>query len=152
MHLKNNTWTPAAREEHEQGHMIKGDIFTALGTFDRAEHQCRDRDRLSLLAGLKIQGGVRRPNDDDGGESMVAEITKVTSGSIADNSGQLQIGTFSSAASGVRLTMLVSSGDQVSEWNGQKLTNLNYNDVYRIISQHSMHSPDIHMVVRRPLR
>ncbi|UJR09234.1 hypothetical protein I4U23_013480 [Adineta vaga] len=93
--------------------MMKGDIFTALG--------------------LKIQGGIHKEME-DGSEMTVAEITKVTPGSIADNSGQLQ------------------TGDQVLEWNGQKLTNLNYNDVYRIISQHSMQSPDIHMIVKRPIR
>ncbi|CAF1082546.1 unnamed protein product [Adineta steineri] len=113
VHLKNNTWTSTIRDEFEQGKMIKGDIFSALG--------------------LKIQGGIRQENE-DGTEMMVAEITKVTPGSIADNNGQLQI------------------GDQVLEWNGQKLTNLNYNDVYRIISQNSIQSPDIHMIVKRPIR
>ncbi|CAF5041680.1 unnamed protein product, partial [Rotaria magnacalcarata] len=57
---------------------------------------------------------------------MIAEITEVTPGSIADNCGQLQI------------------GDQVLEWNGKKSTNLNYNELYQIISQNSLQSPDIH--------
>ncbi|CAF1648566.1 unnamed protein product, partial [Adineta ricciae] len=113
VHLKNNTWSPAIREDYEQGNMAIEDIFTALG--------------------LKVQGGVRQEND-DGTETMVAEIIRVTPGSVADNSGQLQ------------------AGDQILEWNGQKLTNLNYNDVYRIISQHSMQSPDIHMIVKRSIR
>ena len=55
---------------------------------------------------MKIQGGIRQDN-----ETMIAEITKVTPGSIADNCGQLQI------------------GDQVLEWNEEKLTNLNAHDV-----------------------
>jgi regulating synaptic membrane exocytosis protein 2 len=93
--------------------VIKGDIFSALG--------------------LKIQGGIRQEND-DGSVRMIAEITKVTPGSIADNCGQLQI------------------GDQVLEWNGQKLANLNSTEVYRIISQNSMQSPDIHMIVKRLIR
>ncbi|CAF1294736.1 unnamed protein product [Rotaria sp. Silwood1] len=113
VHLKNNTWTLAIRDEYEQGKLMKGDIFTALG--------------------LKIQGGICQEND-DGSATMIAEITKVTPGSIADNCGQLQI------------------GDQVLEWNGKKLTNLNYNDVFQIISQNSMQSPDIHMIVKRPIR
>ncbi len=29
--LKNNTWTSTIRDEYEQGKMIKGDIFSALG-------------------------------------------------------------------------------------------------------------------------
>jgi len=53
--------------------MIKGDIFTALG--------------------LKIQGGIRQETEDES-ITMIAEITKVTPGSIADNCGQLQIGRF----------------------------------------------------------
>jgi hypothetical protein len=44
-----------------------------------------------LFVGLKIQGGIRQEND-DGSVRMIAEITKVTPGSIADNCGQLQIG------------------------------------------------------------
>jgi len=43
---------------------------------------------------LKIQGGIRQENE-DGSMMMIAEITKVTPGSIADNCGQLQIGKFS---------------------------------------------------------
>lgn len=85
-------------------------------------------DIFSVL-GLKIQGGVRQDND-----VLIAEITKVTPGSIADNCGQLQI------------------GDQVLEWNGQKLSNLNAHDVYRIISETSLQSPDIHMIVKRSIR
>jgi hypothetical protein len=105
-----------------------------------------------VCVGLKIQGGVRQEND-DGSVAMVAEITKVTPGSIADNGGQLQVGMFSKTHMYLfRLTMFLFSGDQVLEWNGQKLTNLNYNDVYRIISQNSMQSPDIHMVVKRLIR
>ena len=69
--MKNNTWTSNIRDDYEQGKMTKGDIFTALG--------------------LKIQGGIRQEND-DGSVAMIAEITKVTPGSIADNCGQLQIG------------------------------------------------------------
>ncbi len=60
------------RDEYEQGKAtIKGDIFNVLG--------------------LKIQGGIRQEND-DGSVQTIAEITKVTPGSIADNCGQLQIG------------------------------------------------------------
>ena len=40
---------------------------------------------------MKIQGGIRQENE-DGSVTMIAEITKVTPGSIADNCGQLQIG------------------------------------------------------------
>jgi hypothetical protein len=103
---------------------------------------------------LKIQGGIRQENE-DGSVTMIAEITKVTPGSIADNCGQLQIGRFLK-----KIKIFFFSccffffflGDQVLEWNGQKLTNLNYNDVYRIISQNSIQSPDIHMIVKRPIR
>ena len=49
---------------------------------------------VSSHVGLKVQGGVRQEND-DGTETMVAEITRVTPGSVADNSGQLQAGKFS---------------------------------------------------------
>ena len=65
MHLKNHTWTPTIRDAYEQGK--SGDIFSALG--------------------LKIQGGI-----EDGSMNLIAEITKVTPGSIADSIGQLQIG------------------------------------------------------------
>jgi len=47
-----------------------------------------------VFVGLKIQGGIRQETD-DGNVTMVAEITKVTPGSIADNGGQLQVGMFS---------------------------------------------------------
>ncbi len=40
---------------------------------------------------MKIQGGIRQETE-DGSVRMIAEITKVTPGSIADNGGQLQIG------------------------------------------------------------
>ncbi|CAF0926023.1 unnamed protein product [Rotaria sordida] len=113
VHLKNNTWTSTICDEYQQGKIIKGDIFTALG--------------------LKIQGGICQENE-DGTITMISEIIKITPGSIADNCGQLQI------------------GDQVLEWNGKRLTNLNSNDVYQIISQNSMQSPDIHMIVKRPIR
>jgi hypothetical protein len=133
--------------------MAKGDVFTAPGALRAVRGG--SFHRVLLCTGLKIQGGIHRENEDRS-EVMVAEITKVTPGSIADNSGQLQIGTFLSKKEKTRrffsLMRLFFSGDQVLEWNGQKLTNLNYNDVYRIISQHSMQSPDIHMIVRRPLR
>lgn len=72
MHLKNHTWTPAIRDGYEQGKSgIKNDIFSALG--------------------LKIQGGIQQEND-DGSITLIAEISKVTPGSIADSIGQLQIG------------------------------------------------------------
>lgn len=72
MHLKNHTWTPTIRDAYEQGkNGMKGDIFSALG--------------------LKIQGGIEQEID-DGSINLIAEITKVTPGSIADSIGQLQIG------------------------------------------------------------
>ena len=40
---------------------------------------------------MKIQGGIHYEND-DGIITSIAEIIKVTPGSIADNCGQLQIG------------------------------------------------------------
>lgn len=134
MHLKNHTWTPAIRDQYEQGKSgIKGDIFTALG--------------------LKIQGGIEQGND-DGSITLIAEITKVTPGSIADSIGQLQIGkkiSFDFFLSEI-FTSVEFLGDQVLEWNGQKLVNLNSTDVYRIISQNSMQSADIHLVVKRSSR
>lgn len=48
--------------------------------------------------------------------------------------------------------ILVNLGDQVLEWNGQKLINQSANDVYRIISENSMQSADIHLVVKRSNR
>ena len=48
--------------------------------------------------------------------------------------------------------MNLSLGDQIVEWNGKKLENLNSTEVYRIISQNSMQSPDIHMIVKRSIR
>lgn len=104
-----------------------------------------------LCVGLKIQGGICQENE-DGNVSMIAEITKVTPGSIADNCGQLQIGMFWIIDVKLIYFMSFIKGDQVLEWNGKKLTNLNYNEVYQIISQNSLQSPDIHMIVKRPIR
>ncbi|CAF5120503.1 unnamed protein product, partial [Rotaria sp. Silwood1] len=42
--------------------------------------------------------------------------------------------------------------DQILEWNGEKLVNLNSNDVNRIITQNSIQSPQIHMIVKRLIR
>jgi hypothetical protein len=72
--------------------MIKGDIFTALGLSTYIKKK-RNKQFFCNL-GLKIQGGIRQENE-DGSMMMIAEITKVTPGSIADNCGQLQIGKFS---------------------------------------------------------
>jgi hypothetical protein len=69
--------------------MIKGDIFTALGL--SAHKKKKLFSNFLCYLGLKIQGGIRQEND-DGSVIMIAEITKVTPGSIADNCGQLQIG------------------------------------------------------------
>lgn len=90
--MKNNTWSPAIREDYEQGNSVKGDIFTALGTF-LSLISTHEYVFVCFRVGLKIQGGVRQEND-DGTETMVAEITRVTPGSVADNNGQLQAGKF----------------------------------------------------------
>ncbi|CAM4895992.1 unnamed protein product [Rotaria socialis] len=98
-----------------------------LTTYDYEQKQINKEDLLNAL-GLRIQCGVRYENE------YITEIIKVIRGSIADNYGQLQV------------------GDHILEWNGEKLSNLSPQDVNRIILQHSMQSPQIHMIVKRLIR
>ncbi|CAF3784330.1 unnamed protein product [Rotaria sordida] len=98
-----------------------------LSTYEYEQKQIHTEDILNAL-GLKIQSGIQYENE------SITEITKVIRGSIADTYGQLQI------------------GDQILEWNGEKLKNLNSNDVNRIVTQNSIQSPQIHMIVKRLLR
>ncbi|CAF1114513.1 unnamed protein product [Rotaria magnacalcarata] len=98
-----------------------------LATYDYDQKQRNKQDLLNAL-GLKIQSGVRYENE------YITEIIKVIRGSVADNYGQLQ------------------AGDHILEWNGEKLSNLSPQDVNRIILQHSMQSPQIHMIVKRLIR
>ncbi|CAF4540050.1 unnamed protein product [Rotaria sp. Silwood1] len=98
-----------------------------LSTYEHEPKQIHQEDILNAL-GLKIQSGIQHKNQ------SITEITKVIRGSIADTYGQLQI------------------GDQILEWNGEKLVNLNSNDVNRIITQNSIQSQQIHMIVKRLIR
>ncbi|CAF2707840.1 unnamed protein product [Rotaria sp. Silwood2] len=98
-----------------------------LSTCEHEQKQINREDILNAL-GFKIQSSSQFEN------KSITEIIKVIRGSIADTYGQLQI------------------GDQILEWNGEKLTNLNSNDVNRIITQNSIQSPQIHMIVKRLIR
>lgn len=44
------------------------------------------------------------------------------------------------------------AGDQVLEWNGEKLGNVNVVDVNRLLSRTALRAPQIHLIVKRPLR
>ncbi|CAF3542722.1 unnamed protein product [Adineta steineri] len=82
------------------------------------------KEDIFKVLGLQIQNSIRYENE------YMAEITKVIPGSIADTYGQLRI------------------GDQILEWNGEKLTN----DINQIFSHIPKHSPQIHMIVKRLIR
>ena len=101
--------------------------------------------------GLKIQVGICQEND-DGSTTNMPEISQVTPGSVADHCGQLQIGRrllFNPSCGAHRS---LSLGDQVLEWNGHQLKNLTEQEVYRIIAENSMQTPDIHLIVKRSIR
>jgi hypothetical protein len=109
--------------EYEQG---RTDIFNTLG--------------------LQIQAGIRYDNED------IVEITKVIPGSIADTYGQLRVGTLKYQKKKCEEERILFLGDQILEWNGEKLTNLNLNLVNRIALQSSIQSPHIHLIVKRSIK
>jgi hypothetical protein len=80
--------------------------------------------------GLQIQGG---------------EIIDVIPGSVADTYGQLKIGLYKIRIDERKNCWFL--GDQILEWNGEKLSNNNANDLNRI----SMQSSQIHLIVKRIL-
>ncbi|UJR36942.1 hypothetical protein I4U23_029651 [Adineta vaga] len=94
-----------------------------LSTYER-EHQKLSIGDIFNTLGLTIEGN----------QENLVEIVKVLPGSIADSYGQLH------------------AGDQILEWNGEKLININLNDINRILSKIPLHSPQIHMIVKRSLR
>ncbi|CAF0948351.1 unnamed protein product [Adineta ricciae] len=94
-----------------------------LSTYER-EHGKLTQDDIFNAFGFKVQ-----LND-----TNLVEITEVIPGSIADTYGQLRM------------------GDQIIEWNGDKLKNVQSKNVNRVLSQISLQSPQIHMIVKRSLR
>ena len=112
-----------------------------LSTYER-EHGKLTQDDIFNALGFKIQ-----LND-----SNLVEITEVTPGSIADTYGQLRMGTFWSQGEIVFNDERLILGDQIIEWNGDKLKNIQSKNVSRVLSQISLQSPQIHMIVKRSHR
>lgn len=103
-----------------------------------------DENEIFNTLGLQIRSEIPYDNE------TITEITKVIPGSIADTYGQLRIGMCTTMEK--KFDNLLILGDQILEWNEEKLRNLHTNDVNRLICQLSMQSPYIHLIVKRSIR
>ena len=135
-------WYFNENQTEKVGHIY---LINNFSTYEYDKKRINKDDIVSAL-GLQIQVGIRHGNEN------IVEITKVTRGSIADTYGQLQIGMLK-VITNMRddTNSCINLGDQILEWNGEKLTNTGSNDINHIISQSTIDSPQIHMVVKRSI-